>query len=75
MEIAAAVLSGAVALPELQPVFETALILAWAYLESLYDVRTLLAGGIPYLPAKSRKYSSKKIFSAGSNSSCMGKLP
>lgn len=45
VEIAAAVLSGAVALPELQPVFETALILAWAYLESLYDVRTLLAGG------------------------------
>ncbi len=38
-------MSGAVALPELQPVFETALILAWAYLESLYDVRTLLAGG------------------------------
>lgn len=41
----AAVLSGVIALPELQPVFETALILAWAYLESLYDVKTLLAGG------------------------------
>lgn len=45
VETAAAVLSGVIAQPELQPVFETALILAWAYLESLYDVRTLLAGG------------------------------
>ena len=45
VETAAAVLSGVIALPELQPVFETALILTWAYLESLYDVKTLLAGG------------------------------
>ena len=41
----AAVLAGVIAQPELQPLFETALILAWAYLESLYDVKTLLAGG------------------------------
>lgn len=45
VEAVAAILSGAVALPELKPVFETALILSWAYLESLYDVKTLLAGG------------------------------
>ncbi len=45
VEAAAAVLAGVVAQPELQPVFETAMILAWAYLESLYDVKTLLAGG------------------------------
>ncbi|MDE7224071.1 MAG: hypothetical protein K2O34_09860 [Acetatifactor sp.] len=44
-ETLAAVLSGAIAMPELEPLFETALILTWAYLESLYDVRTLLAGG------------------------------
>lgn len=44
-EALAAALSGAVALPELEPLFETALILTWAYLESLYDVKTLLAGG------------------------------
>ncbi len=44
-EAVAALLSSAVALPELKPVFETALILAWAYLESLYDVKTLLSGG------------------------------
>lgn len=41
----ASVLAAAVAMPELQPVFETALILAWACLESLYDVKTLFAGG------------------------------
>ena len=41
----ATILASAVALPELEPVFETALILTWAYLESLHDVRTLLAGG------------------------------
>lgn len=41
----ASLLASAVALPELEPVFETALILTWAYLESLYDVKTLLAGG------------------------------
>ena len=45
VEAVAALLSGAVALPELKPVFETALILSWAYLESLHDVKTLLAGG------------------------------
>lgn len=45
VEAVAAILSGAVALPELKPVFETAMILSWAYLESLYDVKILLAGG------------------------------
>lgn len=45
VETVAAILAGVIAQPELQPLFETALILAWAYLESLYDVKTLLAGG------------------------------
>ncbi|MCM1120258.1 MAG: DUF5702 domain-containing protein [bacterium] len=44
-EVLATILSGIIALPELEPLFETALILTWAYLESLYDVRTLLMGG------------------------------
>lgn len=44
-ETLAAALSGAIAMPELEPLFETALILTWAYLESLYDVKTVLAGG------------------------------
>lgn len=41
----AAVLATAVLVPELAPVFETALLLGWAYVESLYDVKVLLAGG------------------------------
>lgn len=45
VQAVAALLSSAVALPELKPVFEAALVLTWAYLESLYDVKTLLSGG------------------------------
>ena len=45
VEALAEILAGVIAMPELAPLFETALILTWAYLESLYDVRTLLAGG------------------------------
>ena len=41
----AEVLANAIVMPELEPLFETALILTWAYLESLYDVSVLLAGG------------------------------
>lgn len=49
-ETVAAILSAAVTLPELEPLFETALILGWAYVESLYDVKLLLAGGkVPLL--------------------------
>lgn len=33
------------AIPDAAPVFQTAVTLAWAYLESLYDVKTLLSGG------------------------------
>ncbi len=63
-ETLAAVLAGAIAMPELEPLFETALILTWAYLESLYDVRTLLAGGgIELIKTdKSWHYSLKNIW-------------
>lgn len=37
-------------LPELIPILEGAILLAWAYAESIYDVKTLLAGGkVPLL--------------------------
>lgn len=67
-EAVAAVLSSAIALPELKPVFETALILAWAYLESLYDVKLLLAGGRVELlkTDESWHYSLDSIWSAPS---------
>ncbi len=44
-ESVATVLATAVLVPELAPAFETALLLGWAYVESLYDVKVLLAGG------------------------------
>ena len=44
-EAVATALAAAILVPELSPVFETILILGWAYAESLYDVKVLLAGG------------------------------
>ncbi len=41
----AAGLSAVILLPQLQPLFETGILLAWAYAESLYDVKVLLSGG------------------------------
>lgn len=39
-----------IALPALTPLLESAILLAWAYAESVYDVKSLLAGGkIPLL--------------------------
>ena len=47
---AAALACGIFALPELIPLVETAILLGWAYAESVYDVKTLLAGGkVPLL--------------------------
>lgn len=46
----AATLAGLTLCPELEPLFETTLVLGWAYLESLYDTKLLLAGGkVPLL--------------------------
>lgn len=43
-EALALLLSGAVMLPELKFLFQTAIILAWAYVESIHDVKCLLEG-------------------------------
>lgn len=49
-EAVATVLSAAVLMPQVQPLFTAALMLGWAYLESLYDTKLLLAGGrVPLL--------------------------
>jgi hypothetical protein len=40
----AAALSAAMLLPEIQPLLKTTILLGWAYAESLYDVKSLLAG-------------------------------
>ena len=55
MEIttAATIACGIFLFPELIPVMETAIRFGWAYAESLYDVKTLLAGGkIPLIKDK-----------------------
>lgn len=52
-ETLAAIGSALIFLPELAPVLEAAIILGWAFAESVYDVRTLLAGGkIPLIKDK-----------------------
>lgn len=44
VETVAGLLSAVILLPELQPAIEAAMILAWAYVESLVDVRGLFSG-------------------------------
>ncbi len=44
VEILATGISTLIALPELEPVLETAMILGWAYMESVYDTKMLFAG-------------------------------
>jgi hypothetical protein len=43
-EVLAAALAAAMLLPEIQPLLKTTILLGWAYAESLYDVKVLLAG-------------------------------
>ena len=45
VELAAGVISSVIALPAIAPVLEIAMILGWAYAESVYDVKTLFSGG------------------------------
>ncbi len=47
------VLAGAVFSPELQSLFKATLIMGWAYVESLYDTKLILAGGaVPLMKTK-----------------------
>jgi hypothetical protein len=43
-EALATALSAAMLLPEIAPLLKTTILLGWAYAESLYDVKTLMAG-------------------------------
>ncbi len=50
VDVAAAAIASAVLMPEIQPIVKASLIFAWAYAESIGDVRILLKGGkIPLL--------------------------
>lgn len=49
-ELAAALVCNLAMVPELAPVLEAAILLGWAYAESIYDIKTMLAGGrVPLL--------------------------
>ncbi len=50
IRVAALAACTVIALPALTPLLESAILLAWAYAESIYDVKSLLAGGkVPLL--------------------------
>ena len=50
IRLVAAAACTVIALPALTPLLESAILLAWAYAESVYDVKSLLAGGkVPLL--------------------------
>lgn len=52
-ELLAILLSSVLTVPEIAPVFKAAIILGWAYAESVYDVKSLLSGGkIPLMKDK-----------------------
>ena len=49
-ELAAALVCDLALVPELAPILEAAILLGWAYAESIYDIKILLAGGkVPLL--------------------------
>lgn len=53
IRLAAELVCTLTALPELKPLLEGTILLGWAYAESIYDVKSLLAGGkIPLLKNK-----------------------
>lgn len=50
IRIAAELVCNLITIPELIPLLEAAIILGWAYAESIYDVKSLMAGGrVPLL--------------------------
>lgn len=68
-ETVAAAAASAILLPELTPLFKHAILLGWAYMESLYDVKVLMAGGkVPLLKdAASWHYDIGCIFGEGAD--------
>lgn len=53
VELLSILLSSMLTIPEIAPVFRAAIVLGWAYAESVYDVKSLLSGGkIPLIKDK-----------------------
>lgn len=67
VKAAAGLISAIVLQPQLAPVLEAAIVLGWAYAESVYDVKSLLSGGrIPLMKDKSSwHYSLQNALSGG----------
>ena len=67
IEFAAGLVCTLVMLPELTPLLEGAILLGWAYAESVYDVKSLLAGGkVPLLKDENSWHYSLGSALAGS---------
>lgn len=73
-EALSAVLAAAMLVPEIQPLLKTSLLLGWAYAESLYDVKCLLAGQkIPLIKDKaSWHYDIGCVFGRGEENTARG---
>ncbi|MCM1064633.1 MAG: DUF5702 domain-containing protein [Eubacterium sp.] len=65
VKLAATLVCDLAMVPELAPVLEAAILLGWAYAESIYDIRILLAGGkVPLLKsAETWHYSLENALS------------
>ncbi len=70
-EVLATVIASLILMPEMIPPLKMSLLLAWAYAESLYDVKSLLAGGkIPIVKgADEWHYSLEGILQGGTQDS------
>ena len=71
---AATLLAAALLVPEAEPVIEGAIVLAWAYLESVYDTKALLSGGrIPLIKSdQSWHYDLESIWQEPQNGAVQG---
>ena len=73
-DTAAAIISTIVLLPEIQPVLKNAILLTWAYLECVQDVRTLMDGGkVPLVKTRETwKTSLSGIFNPAARKQASG---
>ncbi len=70
----ATLIAAALLLPEAAPVLEGAIVLAWAYLESVYDTKVLMSGGsVPMLKSdQSWHYGLESIWQEPGNEAAKG---
>jgi len=76
-EALAILLATAMAFPQISSLLKTTILLAWAYAESLYDVKVLLAGGkVPLIKtSESWHYDIACIFGSAQEAAVIGSEP